>query len=119
MKFCFSLIIFLNFFAYNIHSEECGVRPEEDVNSWRIVGGHNSRPGSWPWMASIRLKSEPNFRVCGATLISNTWILVAAHCVQVDDDPLNWVVVFDALNTTDGKEIFFRVSKVWTIELLR
>ncbi|XP_024086274.1 serine protease nudel-like [Cimex lectularius] len=61
---------------------ECGIRPEANI-PWtnerrsRIVGGGNAGPGSWPWQAALYKEGE--FQ-CGATLISETWLLSAGHC---------------------------------------
>lgn len=43
----------------------------------RIVGGGNAGPGSWPWLAALYKEGE--FQ-CGATLISDRWLLSAGHC---------------------------------------
>ena len=43
-----------------------------------IVGGHDSTPGKWPWQASLQYYSSHYF---GASLISNRWLVTAAHCV--------------------------------------
>merc|ERR1711976_188833 len=46
----------------------------------RIVGGTEvSFPGKYPWQASI----EPigGSHQCGASMISNRWLVTAAHCV--------------------------------------
>uniref|UniRef100_A0A8C5QYB9 Neurotrypsin n=1 Tax=Leptobrachium leishanense TaxID=445787 RepID=A0A8C5QYB9_9ANUR len=50
----------------------------------RIVGGSKSIRGSWPWQASLRLKGFPKESrlLCGATLISNCWVVTAAHCFK-------------------------------------
>ncbi|KAF6213706.1 hypothetical protein GE061_011428 [Apolygus lucorum] len=61
---------------------ECGIRPEATI-PWanerrsRIVGGGNAGPGAWPWQAALYKEGE--FQ-CGATLISDTWLLSAGHC---------------------------------------
>ncbi|XP_046383818.1 uncharacterized protein LOC124154256 [Ischnura elegans] len=60
---------------------ECGVRPKIKVNQWsrtqRIVGGGNAAPGAWPWQAALYREGE--FQ-CGATLISDRWLVSAGHC---------------------------------------
>ena len=45
----------------------------------KIVGGCESRPGSWPSFIVLQSKSDQPF--CGASLIAPNWVLTAAHCV--------------------------------------
>uniref|UniRef100_A0A0N4ZEA2 Peptidase S1 domain-containing protein n=1 Tax=Parastrongyloides trichosuri TaxID=131310 RepID=A0A0N4ZEA2_PARTI len=47
----------------------------------RIVGGCSIRPTESPWTASIRLKN-PDIHHCGAVIISDNYLLTAAHCVS-------------------------------------
>ena len=50
----------------------------------RIVGGVQSAPGQWPWQAALLRHGVPNSynaQFCGASVISRTWVLTAAHCV--------------------------------------
>uniref|UniRef100_A0A8C2STG0 Peptidase S1 domain-containing protein n=1 Tax=Coturnix japonica TaxID=93934 RepID=A0A8C2STG0_COTJA len=50
------------------------------ATSLRIVGGLSSaETGDWPWQASLQYN---NVHRCGATLISNTWLVSAAHCFR-------------------------------------
>jgi secreted trypsin-like serine protease len=44
---------------------------------YRIVGGGNAGLGSWPWQAALYKEGE--FQ-CGATLLSDTWLVSAGHC---------------------------------------
>ncbi|XP_067881910.1 serine protease 27-like isoform X2 [Heterodontus francisci] len=65
----------LRAFLWGQADQACG-RP---VISNRIVGGQDSMAGSWPWQVSIH---EGSSHICGGTLITNTWVLTAAHCVS-------------------------------------
>uniref|UniRef100_A0A8D2JAP7 Peptidase S1 domain-containing protein n=1 Tax=Varanus komodoensis TaxID=61221 RepID=A0A8D2JAP7_VARKO len=49
----------------------------QPVISPRIVGGQPASEGSWPWQVSILHNYEP---VCGGSLISEQWVVSAAHC---------------------------------------
>ncbi|XP_053594605.1 chymotrypsin-2 [Microplitis demolitor] len=44
----------------------------------RVVGGQNSSDGEFPYIVSIRFR---NIHVCGGTIVSNRYILSAAHCL--------------------------------------
>ena len=59
----------------------------------RIVGGQDADPYEWPWLAAIVSSTKIHhflsqmFRTsrksfCGATLISDTQVITAAHCLE-------------------------------------
>ena len=53
----------------------------------RIVGGKFADPGEWPWQALLQwqngtgvYKRESNTTFCGGAILSNHFVLTAAHC---------------------------------------
>ncbi|XP_078088026.1 transmembrane protease serine 7 [Mustelus asterias] len=66
---------------------DCGIKRQWDS---RIVGGSNAHDGEWPWQVSLHFSGSP---YCGASVITNEWLLSAAHCFQGDklSDPRQWV----------------------------
>ena len=86
MKFYRVFILLVSLVLFNTTSAA-----ESNIDT-KIVGGVESVSGEWPWMvllssSSISNGSIPGF-FCGGSLISDEWILTAAHCV-VDSSPSN------------------------------
>ena len=79
--------IICNFcFCYCSLSRSCGVRPpqrKKRTASQRpaIVNGIEAQPNSWPWVISLRYRTD-NRHICGGSIIAETWILTAAHCLH-------------------------------------
>ncbi|CAJ0919603.1 unnamed protein product [Ranitomeya imitator] len=91
--------------AENLLYYDCGVGGPS-VSS-RIVGGEPASMGSWPWQASLRLNGVHK---CGASLISRTWLLTAAHCFDNDNSADMWTVV---LGTISSKPEFgFKLKQI-------
>ncbi|XP_068961195.1 transmembrane protease serine 11B-like [Petaurus breviceps papuanus] len=61
------------------------------IQNNRIIGGKPSKEGEWPWQASLKLNGEHE---CGASLISNKWLVSAAHCFPRNNDTKKWTVTF-------------------------
>lgn len=77
----------------------------------RIVGGHDTALGEYPYMASLRA-FVTNTGFCGGTIITNFHIVTAAHCtLGFYSDPSNIFVVVGAYDRrTDGRP--FSVDRI-------
>jgi secreted trypsin-like serine protease len=43
----------------------------------RIVGGEESKQGSWPWQVALLLNGT---QFCSGSLINEDWVVTASHC---------------------------------------
>ncbi|XP_030639937.1 chymotrypsin-like protease CTRL-1 [Chanos chanos] len=70
----------LSCFALLATSLGCGVPTiKPQVSGYnKIVNGENAVSGSWPWQVSLQESS--GFHFCGGSLISQYWVVTAAHC---------------------------------------
>nr|CAH0105974.1 unnamed protein product [Daphnia galeata] len=98
----------------------CGVAnsPSND-NTWmRIVGGVETFPNEFPWQVFLVLeKSNNQFFSCGGSLISDRWILTAAHCL---DNVRVVHVTLGAHNVNDDDEIhqeFYKAKIIISIPI--
>ncbi|XP_006124581.2 serine protease 55 [Pelodiscus sinensis] len=75
----------LTAFMRNTHAE-CGLRPayQPSPKESETAKGANAVSGEFPWQVSIQTK-EKHF--CGGSIISNWWILSAAHCFTKELPP--------------------------------
>ncbi|KAK3885117.1 hypothetical protein Pcinc_010668 [Petrolisthes cinctipes] len=69
----------------------------------RIVGGSETRVHEYPWMIYLRI-STPNEGgfLCGASVITNTQVLTAAHCVDTPGSTVT--VIAGEHNIADNTE---------------
>ncbi|NWI12658.1 TM11C protease, partial [Crypturellus soui] len=85
----------------------CGLRRQVTTSSGveRIAGGQPAHDGEWPWQASIQLDG---IHRCGASVISTTWLLTAAHCFRGGTDPRRWTASFGTLLRPPKQKRFVR-----------
>jgi secreted trypsin-like serine protease len=79
----------------------------------RIVGGVETEPGEYPFIAAVVFASEPSSywgQFCAGSLIDPWWVMTAGHCVSFPEADRPWeidVVIgrHDLRNGTDGERI--------------
>ena len=61
----------------------CGKKNDlkEDAKIERIVGGTTSTMYEYPWQALVKCYTFFG-STCGGALISDEWVLTAAHCIE-------------------------------------
>lgn len=59
--------------------KNCG---RNNITNTRIVNGEEALPGSWPWLVALYIEEGGiKSASCGASIISESFVLTAAHCV--------------------------------------
>ena len=79
----------------------------------RIVGGYATEEFQFPWMAAVLKKCNNEYcHICGATIISESWILTGAHCmVNVQTEDLAVLVGDHNLYTISNSQKFIQVKE--------
>nr|KAF6380671.1 transmembrane serine protease 15 [Myotis myotis] len=69
----------------------CGEKMVAQEVSQKIVGGNNANEGAWPWLTALSYNGK---LLCGASLVSNDWLVSAAHCVYGRNlEPSKWKAI--------------------------
>lgn len=85
----------------------CGKRNSSfETKDSYVINGHHSRLGQWPWQALVHTGQR---FVCGASIITNKWLVTAAHCLE----NLTVAYISVAVGVVDmNKAIWLKVERV-------
>ncbi|XP_031805084.1 chymotrypsinogen 2-like [Sarcophilus harrisii] len=105
-----ALLQLLSCLAFVAAVSGCGVPAiNTDLNSmFMIVNGQNAVPGSWPWQVSLQRRGN---HFCGGSLISNKWVVTAAHCYVKTTDKV--IAGMHDMNSYREKVQVLRIAKIF------
>ncbi|XP_049825228.1 brachyurin-like isoform X2 [Aethina tumida] len=80
MRFVFNILFFIGVASSEVHY---GPNEKETPQRVRIIGGQEAEVNQYPWQVALSITSaNGNEYFCGGSLISEKWILTAAHCLS-------------------------------------
>jgi chymotrypsin-like protease len=93
----------------------CGQTTVAAGKNLRIVNGENAIPNSWPMIVSLIDNPMSTYHFCGGTILSESYILTAAHCVdriQMDSSSINLAIAAGVHNLSQPDRIIRQVDKI-------
>ncbi|XP_078508726.1 transmembrane protease serine 9-like [Lissotriton helveticus] len=97
--------------GYSVNTIPPGVCGHPTISN-RIVGGQDAQEGSWPWQISLEKNGN---HICGGSLITNQWVVSAAHCFSRPIYSSSYVVRMGAyqLSSNSYNEVRSNVINIW------
>jgi len=91
----------------------CG-KVDVALTTSRIVGGENALKDSWPMIVSLRFYGSTDHS-CGGTIVSNSYILTAAHCLrQIPIENITDITIAAGMtNRSDPLQIIRNVDRIY------
>ncbi|XP_064643421.1 uncharacterized protein LOC135497585 [Lineus longissimus] len=105
-------------------SEVCGQpivnqpRISQEESRGYVTGGREALPGSAPWQAMLTLRSRQWQPTCAGTIIHESLILTAAHCLRnprspvVGENDIKVKVGKHMRRQQDGQEVLYTVKEI-------
>ena len=90
---------------------------DDDLVNRRVIGGHPVRKGDFPYQAILREKNNGK-QYCGGTIISDKWILTAAHCVVDEKNIPNLMYSPEQIEVVVGSNCVKSVNMVYEVKKL-
>ena len=82
----------------------------------RIVGGEIAPPGDWPWQVTYDWEGNTGNKGhwCGASIISQNWIVTAAHCFMMSEKPEDYTLTVGdfEIGAHEGHEQKMQIEKI-------
>ncbi|XP_072022814.1 ovochymase-like [Amphiura filiformis] len=99
-----------------INYNMCGTTPALSNYKPRIIAGDDASDGAWPWIGSLRYTVPPHMQehMCGASLVTSTLAITAAHCVDGLDISLKGIIFgSNKLDANSSTTVAVQVDKAF------
>ncbi|XP_053664317.1 serine protease 53-like [Anopheles marshallii] len=100
--------------AAKVASSTCGVRRLAPMGL--VTKGIKAEPGDWPWHVALFARektAKPEYK-CGGSIISENFILSAAHCIQ-EPNPERYFIkagLYHLYNDTDPNVVLYNLFEI-------